>query len=628
MLNALRQAAGTWVAKLLLLMLVLSFAVWGISGTLVSGTGDAVLSAGKSRVTVTEYRLAYDRQINLLSQQAGSRITREQAQLFGIDQQVNAQLVAGVVLDEQAREMTLGLSKDRIAALTAEDPAFQDASGRFDRNLFDLVLRNVGMRPEDYLRNREQVATRQQIVEAVSDGVAVPDTFLTALALHQGETRDVSYVAIPKSALGAAPEPTDQQLSEFFEANKDDYRAPEYRKLTYVKLEADDIADPASVTQDAARAEYDRVINRYTTPEKRVVDQLVFSSQADAEAARAKLDAGMSFDDLAAELGKSAADIQVGDVTRSQISDQKLAEPVFALPENSVSGIVAGAFGPVIARVGAVTPESVRPFTEVEAEIKNELAVADASQHIFDVHDGVEDALGGGATLREAADRFGLDVVTVDAVDRNALRPDGTIVDTLPQSRDLLSEAFQTEANVENLPIQVSNGGYVWYNVEAVTPSRERSLDEVRDTVVADWRAQTTAEQLSSKAEELRKRVADGTTLQTIADELGLSVDIQRGLKRGTDDAVFGTAGVEAAFGGPEDLVGTTPGAAADTQILFKVDAANEPLGAGAESIPEQGRQAQGQALADDLLEQFVARLQGIYPVMLNQAAQRQAMQF
>lgn len=628
MLDALRKAAGTWVAKLLLLLLVLSFAVWGISGSLVSGTGDAVLSAGESRVTVTEYRLAYDRQINLLSQQAGSRITREQAQIFGIDQQVNAQLVAGVVLDEQAREMKLGLSKDRIAALTAEDPAFQDASGRFDRGMFDLVLRNVGMRPEDYLRNREQVATRQQIVEAVSDGVAVPDTFLTALSLYQGETRDVSYIAIPKSALGEPAAPTDQQLTEFFTANKDDYRAPEYRKLTYVKLEATDIADPTSITQEAARAEYDRLIDRYTTAEKRVVDQLVFANQDDAEAARAKLDAGTSFDDLAAELGKTAADTRLGNVTRAQISDPALADAVFALGADSVSGIVAGAFGPVIARVGTVTPAVVRPFGDVEAEIKQELAVNEASQHIFDVHDGVEDALGGGATLREAADRFGLDVVTLDAVDRNALAPDGVIIDTLPESRNLLAEAFQTEANVENLPIQVSGGGYVWYNVDEVTPSRERSLDEVRDTVIADWRAKTTAEQLSAKAEELRKRIEGGETLQAVANDLGLAVEVKRGLKRGTDDAVFGTAGVAAAFGGPEGLVGVTAGAAADTQLLFKVDAANQPVGAGADTIPEQARNAQAQALADDLLGQFVARLQGIYPVMLNEAAQRQALQF
>ena len=71
-----------------------------------------------------------------------------------------AQLVAGVVLDEQSRKMGLGLSKDRLASLTAEDPAFKDASGNFSRMNFDGVLRNVGMRAEDYLKSRERVAVR------------------------------------------------------------------------------------------------------------------------------------------------------------------------------------------------------------------------------------------------------------------------------------------------------------------------------------------------------------------------------------------------------------------------------------------------------------------------------------
>src|SRR5690606_12851389 len=187
MLNTLRNAARSWVSKVLLLLLVLSFAVWGISGQIFGGLGSNVLAAGDTRVSIVEYRLAYDRQVSQLSQQFGQPITREQAQAFGVDNQVLAQLVAGAVLDEQAREMRLGLSRDRLALLTAEDPAFQGAGGQFDRAQFEWVLRQIGMRPQDYLKNREQVAVRQQIVEAVSDGIAAPDTYLRAVSLYQKE---------------------------------------------------------------------------------------------------------------------------------------------------------------------------------------------------------------------------------------------------------------------------------------------------------------------------------------------------------------------------------------------------------------------------------------------------------
>jgi peptidyl-prolyl cis-trans isomerase D len=190
MLEALRSAAGTWVAKLLLVILVVSFAVWGISGQMVTGFGgDSVITAGGTRVSMIEYRLAYDRQIAVMSQRLGTRLTREQAAAFGIDGLVLQQLVSDAVLNEQASELGLGLSEVKLAALTMEDPAFFGPNGRFDRAQFEYVLRQIGMQPKDYLKSRAQAAIRQQVVDAVSDGIKVPDTFLRGLALHRGEDR-------------------------------------------------------------------------------------------------------------------------------------------------------------------------------------------------------------------------------------------------------------------------------------------------------------------------------------------------------------------------------------------------------------------------------------------------------
>ena len=225
MLSALRSAAGTWVAKLLLLLLVVSFAVWGISGSLVTGFGgNSVVTAGGTTVSPIEYRLAYDRQISVMSQQFGTRLTREQAKALGVEEQVLAQLVAGAVLDEQASELGLGLSADKLAQLTMSDPAFQGVNGQFDRQQFEYVLRQIGMRPEEYLENRGQVAIRQQIVEAVSDGLKAPDTFLRAVALYRGEDRTAEYIVLPKTLAEPIEEPADAALSEYFESEQAELR--------------------------------------------------------------------------------------------------------------------------------------------------------------------------------------------------------------------------------------------------------------------------------------------------------------------------------------------------------------------------------------------------------------------
>ena len=629
MLDALRNAAGTWVAKLLLILLVVSFAVWGISGQISGGFGGSkVVTVGGTSVSIKDYRLAYDRQLSILSQQLGQRISREQATAFGIDQQVLAQLVAGAVLDEQARKLGLGLSKDRLAALTREDPAFQGSDGKFNRQQFDYVLREVGMTAEDYLRNRQQVAIRQQIVEAVSDGLDAPAAFLSAVALYRGEDRTADYVVLPRSLVEPIETPPDADLAAWFEERKASYAAPEYRKIAYIKLEAEDIADPSAISEEQVAKDYEANKARYTTPERRTLEQIVFANEETAAAARASLNGGSTFEEIVTAQGKAMADVKLGTFSRTEVADPAVAEAVFALAANQVSDVIKGAFGPVLVRVTAIEPEVVRPLDEVKDEIRRDLAVAEASRIIFDVHDSYEDARAGGASMREAAEKLKLTVRTVEAIDRSAQRPDGTVVNDLPQSAELIRAAFETEPGVENPPLNIAGNGFLFYEIEGVTPARDRTLDEVRDRVIADWTSTTAASRLAAKAEDLAKRARDGAGLDVIATELGVEKQTKRGLKREADDVDFGKSGVADVFALAPNGIGITASPQGDARILFKVTEVFEPAASGPDAVPEDARKAFSSGMADDLLDELVAVLQAEYGVSIDRAAISQALTF
>ncbi len=629
MLDALRNAAGTWVAKLLLILLVVSFAVWGISGQISGGFGGSkVVTVGGTSVSIKDYRLAYDRQLSILSQQLGQRISREQATAFGIDQQVLAQLVAGAVLDEQARKLGLGLSKDRLAALTREDPAFQGSDGKFNRQQFDYVLREVGMTAEDYLRNRQQVAIRQQIVEAVSDGLDAPAAFLSAVALYRGEDRTADYVVLPRSLVEPIETPPDADLAAWFEERKASYAAPEYRKIAYIKLEAEDIADPSAISEEQVAKDYEANKARYTTPERRTLEQIVFANEETAAAARASLNGGSTFEEIVAAQGKAMADVKLGTFSRTEVADPAVAEAVFALAANQVSDVIKGAFGPVLVRVTAIEPEVVRPLDEVKDEIRRDLAVAEASRIIFDVHDSYEDARAGGASMREAAEKLKLTVRTVEAIDRSAQRPDGTVVNDLPQSAELIRAAFETEPGVENPPLNIAGNGFLFYEIEGVAPARDRTLDEVRDRVIADWTSTTAASRLAAKAEDLAKRARDGAGLDVIATELGVEKQTKRGLKREADDVDFGKSGVADVFALAPNGIGITASPQGDARILFKVTEVFEPAASGPDAVPEDARKAFSSGMADDLLDELVAVLQAEYGVSIDRAAISQALTF
>ncbi|NNU61519.1 peptidyl-prolyl cis-trans isomerase [Ochrobactrum soli] len=628
MLDSLRSASRSWISKLLLGVLVLSFGVWGIADVFRGGmTGNAALTAGDSEVSATDYRFAYEQQVMRLSQQFRQRLTREQAKSIGVENQVLAQLAAGVVLDEGARNMQLGLSKDGIARLTAEDPAFQDASGNFNRAQFDAVLRQSGIRAQDYLDNRAKVARRQQMVEAATDGIKMPDVMLKALALYQGESRSADYITIPVEKADAIPAPSDEVLKTYFDAQKDEYKAPEYRKVTYVKLEPADIADPSAVTQDEINEYYEKNKSRYGTVEQRTIEQLSFADEAAANAAQEKIAAGASFLDIGKEQGKTEDDLKLGTFEKSAIPDQTIADAAFALAENGVSPVVKGGFGPVILRVTKIDPAHVKPLSEVEAEIRTTLANNIAASSISGIHDSYEQQRSDGASMADVAKSLSLKTVTVDAVDAEGNDPSGKPVE-LPNGQALLAAAFQAEQGFDNDALTMGNVGYLWYQIDGVTPARDRTLDEVKDKVVAAWKGEEAVKRLNQRLGDLKKRLDGGATLDAIASELGLEKQTKRGITRSTNDADIGSAAAAQIFRGPDGFTGTAAAPSDDAQILFKVTEVTEPASAGPDTIPEQQRNYLATALSDDVLEQMVGELQKQYPVKINQTVINNALAF
>ena len=628
MLDTLRAGAKSWIAKLLLSILVLSFAAWGIADVFRGNfVGNTVLSAGKTTVTPTEFRLAYARQLQVAQQQMGARLTAEQAKAIGLDGQVTQQMIAGAVLDEQARLMDLGLSKDRLAALTGEDPAFKGNDGAFSRGQFDAVLRNVGMRPEDYLRSREKIAVRQQVVDAVTDGLPVPKSFLTAMAQHDGENRTVDYLTIPASAIPPIAAIDEAALTKFFEERKESYKAPEYRKFSYVRLLPEDIADPKAVADADVQADYDKNKSRFTTPETRAVEQLVFANDAAAKSAKDKIAGGSTFEDIVKSENKTMTDVSLGTVKKSDLPDQKLADAAFALAAGSISDVLPGPFGPVLLRVTSVTPEVIQPFESVKEQIRKDIALNEAASLVLDVHDAYEDARGGGDSIKAAAEKVKLKLTTVDAMDETMQTPDGSAVKDLPEAQILVQSVFQAEEGAENAPLNAAGSGFIWYEVEKVTPARERPLAEVRDRVIADWKTATVNERLAAKAEEVRKAVQGGKTLEAAATELGLAVSTKRGLKRDSEDTDIGADGVEAAFGGGVGHVAAVANPTGDQQTVLKVTEVFEPTDTSESALPQNRKEQLSRGLADDLLDQFVTRLQETYPVTVNQAALQAAIQ-
>ncbi|RVE85505.1 peptidylprolyl isomerase [Sinorhizobium meliloti] len=621
MLDSLRNAAQTRVVKGLLALLILSFMVWGGQTLMVPNTPNAVVTVGDVKVSASDFRLAYERQVALLSRQLGTPLSRQQAQAFGVENQVYAQLVAGAALDQLATDMNLGLSEDRLARLIGEDPAFHGANGQFDRLTFSSVLRNAGLTEQDYINNRSQVAVRSQIVDALTDGYTAPKVLVDAIGKYRHETRTIDYLLLSNANIDAVKTPGDDVLAPWFESRKANYRAPEYRKISYIKLEPEDLAAPDAVTEEELRADYEKRKESYRTPATRTVEQLTFPSREAADAAAAKLVAGTSFDDLVKAEGKTSADVLLGDFTKERMPDAKIADAAFAVAQDGgTTPVVEGAFGPVILRVTNIRPDAVRSFDEVKEELRKEIALDAAREQLVGLHDKIEDERAGGVTVKEIAEQLKLKLVTVDAVDASGKDQNGDDVKDLPEPRALLQEVFKADVGTDTLAVNIGRDGSAWFDVEEIIPARDRTLDEVRDEVAADWTAEQQRAALAAKANELKERIEKGAKLADIASELGLVVETKTGLTRATNDATLSPAAVIAAFGGPNGHVANAPGIGGDGQVLMQVTAVEEKAPADALDNDSSQIEAIARASGDDILDQMVSTLQTAYGVSINQS--------
>src|SRR5260221_8442884 len=476
MLRGLRKASSNWLGKVVMAavvgFLIISFGIWGI-GDIFRGFGaSTVAKVGRTEISAEQFRLRYNEQLQQLGRQAGRPITPEQARAFGLEQQLLGQMIATVALDERARQLRLGISDAELAKQITAEPAFRGLNGQFDQSTFLQRIRDIGYTEQRFVFEQRQTALRLQIAKAIGAQLTAPKVMAEVADHFRDEERSVDYVTLDTGKAGDVPAPTPEQLAAYFDERKVAFRAPEYRKVQLITVSQQDIAGTLEVGEEEAKRIYQDRLKLYATPERRQGEQSSFANREDAKRASERVVAGLSFDDLAKEPEITDKLVDLGTVTKADIIDPAVANAAFNLAEGAVSGPVTGRFGTVMLRVLKIEPSSSKSFAEVESDLKRGIAAERAKAEVNKVRDKIDEELGGGAQLEEIAKKLNLKLRTIEAVDRSGRTPEGEPVADLPTGVDVINSAFSTEIGNENDPLQLPGGGFIWYDVANVTPSR------------------------------------------------------------------------------------------------------------------------------------------------------------
>lgn len=605
-------------------VIAISFAIWGI-GDIFRGFGrNAVATIGGTEISIEQFRQFYNDRLQQLGRQVGRPITPDEARARGLDRQLLGQLIAETTIDEQAKQLRLGIDNAEIVKRITSDPSFRGANGQFDRQRFEQIIRQAGFTESRFVEEQRRSMLRRQLAQSITGDLKVPATALAALNQYQNEKRQIEYVALEAAQAGDIPAPTPEVLNKYFDERKTLFRAPEYRKITLLPLAPSDLAKPDAVTDADAKAYFEQHKDSYGKPEKREVRQIVFQKPEEAAEARERITKGATFDDIAKERQLKESDTDLGMVAKSDIIDPAVADAAFSLKPGETSAPVKGRFGTVLLQVGKIEPGEEKTYEQVAPQIKREIAESRAKSEVGNLRDKIEDERAAGSTLAETAKKLGLKSVSIEAVDRSGRGPDGKPVAGLPQTPNVISAAFASDVGVDTEALQLPGGGYLYYDVTGVTPSRERPLEEVKDQVTARWRDDEIAKRLQAKADDLVGKLKAGTPFAQAASEAGLKVETAKDLQRAKPGGFVPAKTIEAVFRTPKGVPASAEGGKETERFVFRVtDVVDPPFEAGT---------PQGQAITttlqnsytDDLVGEYITRLENDFGVTVNPAALNQ----
>lgn len=617
MLQFIRSKVTSIFVKILFVLLIVSFAIWGIGDVFFgSPAGKVAVKIGDDvRYTTQEVATQFEDS----RRRIGVPLTAEQAMQLGLLDQVVQNLVTEGLMLAATQSLDLSVGTDRVAQFVRS--RFVDQTGQFDRARYQTLLANNGWTEEEFLLRLRRDFARRQLIDALVAVDAAPAPVVDRLFAYREERRVAQVVAIPAATIPEPPAPDAATLDSYYADGKARYEEPEYRSVSWAPIEPAAIAKDIEIPESELRAAYDEHAGQYATPERREVQQILFETEAAARAARDRIAAGEDFVAVARDTtGVDESGLDLGRLTRSGLPDGT-ADMVFGLAQDAVSQPAESPFGWHLFRVLAIQPGVTTPFEEAKEKIRDELAHDRALDRVYEVANKLEDALAGGATLEEAARSLDLPVRKVEGLARSGARKGGGQAEGVPGGQ-FGQFAFETPKGQQSDLGEGDNGGFFVLRVDMIEAPRTPALDEIRDRVLADWIADRRLELAEERADTLAEKVRSGGDLEALAAADSLpSAELPPIARngRGVPDGYPGT--LAATLFGIKDSGGVAMTADETQAIVVRLERVVAADPAAATEVRDSIASQIAQGVESDIIELLLASLRERFGVEVDTAS-------
>ncbi|MBI1217619.1 MAG: peptidylprolyl isomerase [Rhodobacteraceae bacterium] len=518
---------------------MLAAVVFGLGGYGVTNFGGSVTSigtVGDQEVSNSDYLRALQQELDSYRAQLGQTFTAEQALQIGMDASVRQRLITTAALDSEDDRLGISVGNAALRAAIEAMPAFKGPDGKFSKDTYAFTLRQNGLTVPGFEAKMRIEQTRTLLQQALTGAVPAPKVFVDTLVAYAGERRGFTLLKIGAADLPTpVAAPTDAELQAYYDAHKADFTAPDAKIITYAALTPEMEAAKVTIDDKTLQDLYAEKKSQFVTPEKRLVERLVYPTEADAQAAKAALDAGTkTFEQLVADRGLQMNDVDMGDVTQDGLSKDAGAA-VFALTAPGVTGPVNSALGPALFRMNGIIAAQTTGFDQAKDQLAQGLKDEKARQMISDQVEAINDKLAGGATLEDLAKETDMQIGQLDFTPG-----DSAGMAAYPAFRDAAAAA--KDGDFPQL-IQLKDGGIAALRLDKIRPAALIPYDKVADKVKAGWTAEATAKALVARATEIAAAVKGGADIASFGSpetEAPMTrQDVIEGTPQGLVPAVF-----------------------------------------------------------------------------------------
>lgn len=502
---------NSWVAKGIFTALALSMvAFWGLGGLSNNNqyTEDAIV-VGKRAVSANELLNAFNREHRNLTQMLGGQyISPQKAMQMGLGNQVVQQQVALLLNDQVKEGLGLTASNAAVQKYVEHHPAFADALGQFDKNLFYAYLQQQKMTEKQMADKLQDELSMQHLGYALKGIAYAPQSLTNIVYRYQNEARDVAAIAVDTSKIKLDAQPTNNELKEYYEAYADQFMAPEYRAFSVIRLTPDLMASRVVLSDEEIEEAFAAQKEQYVVPEKRAVSQMRFETEEAAKEAMVGLTAE-NFNARAEEkLNQTSEQTDFGFVAQNELLEE-MAGPVFGAKKGAIVGPINSPVGYHVMLVRDIQASQTPSDDVIRGKIKEQLALNKTYDTMYETVKEVEDILGTGATLETAAEQLKLPILSIEKTDIAGQLATGDTLDDSLNNHEMLQNIFTLQKG-DTTPMFENGTGYLVAQVNEITPVHQKDFADVRDEVVRIWTAERQKEKAESVTEALLADVQAG----------------------------------------------------------------------------------------------------------------------